>query len=81
MKIKITLEKLYVTDNGDPSQETNGELYYSFKVDGKSLVSQSKDVTVQVVKTGVTPPLATSERFREAKTERLHPAGRLHMLR
>lgn len=43
MKIKITLEKLYVTDNGDPSHETNGELYYSFKVDGKALVSQSKN--------------------------------------
>ena len=38
-------------------------------------------VTVQVVKTGITPPLATSDRFREAKTEPLHPAGRLHMRR
>ena len=43
MKIKITFDKLYVTDNGDPSHETNGEIYYSFKVDGKSLVSQSKN--------------------------------------
>jgi microsomal dipeptidase-like Zn-dependent dipeptidase len=42
MKIKITLDKLHVTDNGDPSHETNGELYYNSKVDGKSLVSQSK---------------------------------------
>ena len=38
-------------------------------------------VTVQVVKTGITPPLATSDRFREAKTEPLHPVGRLHMRR
>ena len=38
-------------------------------------------VTVQVVKTGITPPLATSDRFREAKTELLPPAGRLHMRR
>jgi D-arabinose 1-dehydrogenase-like Zn-dependent alcohol dehydrogenase len=38
------------------------------------------DVTVQVVKTGITPPLAPSDRLREAKTEPLHPAGRLHML-
>ena len=37
-------------------------------------------VTVQVVKTGITPQLATSDRLREAKTEPLHPAGRLHML-
>ncbi|MFD2564218.1 MULTISPECIES: hypothetical protein [Aquimarina] len=42
MKIKITFDKLYVTDNGDPSHETNGELYYSFKVNGKSLISRSK---------------------------------------
>src|SRR4030095_16828222 len=35
-------------------------------------------VTVQVVKTGITPQLATSARLREAETELLHPAGRLH---
>ena len=38
-------------------------------------------VTVQVVKTGITPQLATSERLRAAKTAPLHPAGRLHMRR
>ena len=38
-------------------------------------------VSVQVVKTGITPPLAPSDRFREARTEPLHPAGRLHMRR
>ena len=35
-------------------------------------------VTVQVVKTGITPQLATSERLREAEKELLHLAGRLH---
>ena len=40
-----------------------------------------RTVTVQVVKTGITPPLATSERFQAAKMEPLHPAGRLHMRR
>jgi hypothetical protein len=38
-------------------------------------------VTVQVVKTGITPQLATSDRFWEAETEPLHPTGRLHMRR
>ena len=38
-------------------------------------------VTVQVVKTGITPQLATSIRFQAAKMEPLHPAGRLHMRR
>jgi len=38
-------------------------------------------VTVQVVKTGITPQLATSDRSREAETEPLPPAGRLHMRR
>ena len=38
-------------------------------------------VTVQVVKTGITPPRATSDRLRAAETEPLHPAGRLHMRR
>src|SRR5262245_30473081 len=35
-------------------------------------------VTVQVVKTGITPPLATSGRFWGAEMERLHHARRLH---
>jgi hypothetical protein len=38
-------------------------------------------VTVQVVKTGITPPRALSDRFREAKMAPLPPAGRLHMRR
>lgn len=41
MKIKVIFDRLHVTDNGDPSHETHGEIYYSFKVDEKSLVSQS----------------------------------------
>jgi hypothetical protein len=39
------------------------------------------EVTVQVVKTGITPQLATSDRSREVETEPLHPAGQLHMRR
>jgi len=35
-------------------------------------------VTVQVVKTGITPQLATSERLREAETEPRHHAGPRH---
>ena len=38
-------------------------------------------VTVQVVKTGITPQRATSDRLREAEKELLHPVGRLHMRR
>src|SRR5438067_3127940 len=45
------------------------------------LLKLSPCVTVQVVKTSITPQLATSERVRAAKTEPLHPAGRLHMRR
>jgi hypothetical protein len=45
------------------------------------VLSQVRIVTVQIVKTGITPQLATSDRWREAETEPLHPAGRLHMLR
>jgi hypothetical protein len=37
-------------------------------------------VTVQVVKTGITPQRAPSNRLREAETVLLHPAGRLHTL-
>jgi hypothetical protein len=46
-----------------------------------SRVTAAAGVTVQVVKTGITPQLATSERLRAAKTAPLHPAGRLHMRR
>src|SRR5215510_8090468 len=35
-------------------------------------------VTVQVVQTGITPQLVTSDRLQEAKTELLHPVKRLH---
>jgi hypothetical protein len=41
----------------------------------------AQSVTVQVVKTGITPQLATADRLREAETELLHPVGRLHMRR
>ena len=37
-----------------------------------------QQVTVQVVKTGITPQRAPSDRLREAETGPLHPAGRLH---
>src|SRR5262245_30350043 len=40
--------------------------------------STVRRVTVQVVKTGMTPQRAPSERLREAETVPLHPAGRLH---
>ena len=45
---------------------------------GKLVVT---NVTVQVGKTGITPLRGTSDRFREAKTELLHPARGLHMRR
>ena len=45
----------------------------------KSVNHGRGEVTVQIVKTGITPPLATSDRFRGAKTEPRHPAGQLHM--
>src|SRR5262249_41660537 len=35
-------------------------------------------VTVQVVQTGITPQLVTSDRLQEAKTELLRPVKRLH---
>ena len=38
-------------------------------------------VTVQVVKTGLTPQLAPSDHLREAEKEQLHPAEQLHTLR
>src|SRR5712691_11418948 len=38
-------------------------------------------VTVQVMKTGLTPPLAPSDHLREAEKEQLHPAEQLHTLR
>ena len=41
----------------------------------------SRHVSVQVVKTRITQQLAPSDCLREAETEPLHPAGRLHMRR
>jgi hypothetical protein len=38
-------------------------------------------VTVQVMKTGLTPQLAPSDHLREAEKEQLHPAEQLHTLR
>jgi hypothetical protein len=38
-------------------------------------------VTVQVVKTGITPQLAPAERLWGVETVPLHPAGQLHTLR
>ena len=38
-------------------------------------------VTVQVVKTGLTPQIAPSDHLREAEKEQLHPAEQLHTLR
>jgi hypothetical protein len=49
--------------------------------DATTLYKAQKNVTVQVVKTRITPQLATSDRSREAETEPLPPAGRLHMRR
>jgi hypothetical protein len=42
------------------------------------VTAEGDKVTVQVVKTGITPPLATSGRFWGAEMERLHHARRLH---
>ena len=39
------------------------------------------EVTVQVVKTGITPLLSPSDRVQAAETVPLHPAGRLHTRR
>jgi hypothetical protein len=39
------------------------------------------NVTVQVVKTGITPQLAPAERLWGVETVPLHPAGQLHTLR
>jgi hypothetical protein len=44
-------------------------------------VAVYKHVTVQVVKTGLTPQIAPSDHLREAEKEQLHPAEQLHTLR
>jgi hypothetical protein len=46
----------------------------------KAFYNQVAKVTVQVVKTGIMPQLAPSDRWREAETVPLHPAERLHTL-
>src|SRR5680860_151950 len=74
MKIKITFEKLYVTDNGDPSQETNGELYYSFKVNGKTLSNQAKN-SPKDIKKGATITLDTSDELDISNKETVKVSG------
>ncbi len=44
-------------------------------------VNWQRWVTVQVVKTGLTPQIAPSDHLREAEKEQLHPAEQLHTLR
>ena len=44
-------------------------------------VAEHGNVTVQVVKTGITPQRTLSDGFREAKTEPLPPTERLYMRR
>jgi hypothetical protein len=46
----------------------------------RDLLRKRAHVTVQVVKTGITPQLAPADRLREVETVPLHPAGRLHTL-
>ena len=60
-----------------------------FSLKAPSLLAFDKDraednlhtVTVQVVTTGITPPLAPAERLREAATEPLHHGEPLHTRR
>jgi hypothetical protein len=46
-----------------------------------TIMSGTLIVTVQVMKTGLTPQLAPSDHWREAEKEPLHPAEQLHTLR
>ena len=50
------------------------------QITAKGIYRDPVRVAVQVVKTGITPPLAPADRVREAETGRLHPAERLHTL-
>ena len=49
--------------------------------DVEGFMEELWEVTIQVVKMGITLPLATADRLRAAKTAPLHPAGWLHRLR
>ena len=53
----------------------------AFAARGRKRVEDHLPVTVQVVKTGIMPQLAPSERSWEAETGPFHPAGRLHTRR
>jgi len=48
-KIKITLRSIKVYDNGDPSHETHGEIFYTFKVNGQKVkrISRSKPIKLK----------------------------------
>lgn len=48
MDVTIKLISLKIIDNGDPSHETKGELFYSFRIDGRALASQPKSKPVKV---------------------------------
>lgn len=48
MKVTITFVSLKVIDNGDPNHETHGEIFYSFKVDGKVVASKSKTTPLKI---------------------------------
>lgn len=74
MKVKITLEKLLVTDNGDPSHETNGELYYSFKVNGAELASRKKS-NPRDVKDGATIQLGKTKELDVSSTATIKISG------
>ncbi|REG92844.1 hypothetical protein [Algoriphagus antarcticus] len=74
MKVKITLEKLLVTDNGDPSHEPNGELYYSFKVNGAELASREKN-NPEDVKDGATVQLGKIKELDVSSTATINISG------
>ncbi|MBV1924856.1 MAG: hypothetical protein KUG68_12600 [Flavobacteriaceae bacterium] len=48
MEVKISLTSLKVYDNGDPSHETNGELFYKFKINERTFVEQSRSRPTKV---------------------------------
>lgn len=48
MKVTISLQKLQIRDNGDPSQETYGEVYYSFSVNEKKLAERKSTNPLKV---------------------------------
>ena len=72
------LTGLIVLDNKSLTNITRCVLESADKTNLSRFFSEAPWVTVQVVKTGITPPLATSGRFWGAEMERLHHARRLH---